>query len=383
DITERKRAEENVINQVKKLKALRKIDLQIINRRPLNDTIQIVLNEISSTLKADAINILLLNENNQDLYTVAQYGLDADVKHCNNVISKQCFPWKVIHEKRPIQARLNDPNNPPVCDGFSSKGFLTFYGTPLIVDDRVLGMIEVYSRKEEERINQDWIDYLETLAGQVAIAIDSTHLINELRESNLELNEAYEATIEGWSKALELRDEETQGHSERVMHLACDLANEMGFAEEDKIHFRRGVLLHDIGKMGIADNILLKPGPLTPEEWEIMRQHPVMAYELLKEIPYLRPALDIPYSHHERWNGSGYPRGLAGEDIPLAARIFAVVDVWDALISDRPYRPGWKAEDIKKYILENSGVLFDPNVVAFFFKLPAICQQLEAEPDHQ
>ncbi|MDD3699878.1 MAG: HD-GYP domain-containing protein, partial [Atribacterota bacterium] len=180
---------------------------------------------------------------------------------------------------------------------------------------------------------------------------------------------AYDTTIEGWAQALELRDRETEGHTRRVADLTVKLAQALGVKSEDLIHIRRGALLHDIGKMGIPDRILLKPGPLTPEEWEIMKKHPVYAWELLSPIKYLRPALDIPYYHHERWDGTGYPRGLKGEEIPLSARIFAVVDVWDALTSDRPYRPAWSQEKALQYIKEQSGHHFDPRVVEKFLGL--------------
>ena len=172
-----------------------------------------------------------------------------------------------------------------------------------------------------------------------------------------------------WSKALELKDKETKGHSDRVMDLACKLAVHIGFPESQMIHFRRGVFLHDIGKMGVPDQILLKGEALTPTEWKVMRQHPVSAYNLLDQIDYLKPSLDIPYCHHERWDGSGYPRQLRGEEIPLAARVFSVVDVWDALVSDRPYRQGWSHEEARKYIRKNSGILFDPAIVDLFFEL--------------
>ncbi len=192
----------------------------------------------------------------------------------------------------------------------------------------------------------------------------------QLRRAHVELRMAYDATIEGWSRALELRDQETQGHTLRVTELTVRLAREMGIEDKEALaHIRRGALLHDIGKMGIPDSILLKPGPLTEEEQEIMKKHPVYAYEMLSPIEYLRPALDIPYCHHERWDGSGYPRGLKGEEIPLAARIFAVVDVWDALCSDRPYRNGLSREEALNYIRAQAGRLFDPRVVEAFVRL--------------
>ncbi|NPV86464.1 MAG: diguanylate cyclase [Anaerolineae bacterium] len=178
-----------------------------------------------------------------------------------------------------------------------------------------------------------------------------------------------EETIEGWAKALELRDRETEGHGQRVARLTVELAKRLNIPEEERIHIQRGALLHDIGKIAIPDNILFKPGKLTEEEWAIMRKHPFYAYELLAPIAQLRPAIDIPYCHHELWNGSGYPRGLKGEEIPLSARIFTVIDVWDALRSDRCYRPAWETEKIFAYLQDGAGKLFDPRVVQEFFAL--------------
>jgi PAS domain S-box-containing protein/putative nucleotidyltransferase with HDIG domain len=191
----------------------------------------------------------------------------------------------------------------------------------------------------------------------------------QLHEAHLELADAYDATIEGWSHALDLRDKETEGHTQRVSEMTLILARALGIYGEDLIHIRRGALLHDIGKMGIPDQILLKPGPLTDEEWNEMRRHPVYAYEMLYPIAYLRPALDIPYCHHERWDGSGYPKGMKGNQIPLAARIFSIIDVWDALCSDRPYRKGSGQDEVVNFIKENSGVAFDPKVVEVFIDL--------------
>ena len=188
----------------------------------------------------------------------------------------------------------------------------------------------------------------------------------ELRRLLEELESAYETTLEGWARALELRDKETEGHSRRVTELATDIARKLGLSEDEIKQVYYGALLHDIGKMGIPDKILNKPGPLNPEERAVVDQHPVMAYELLKDISYLGRAIEIPYSHHEHWDGSGSPQGLEGEDIPLSARIFAVVDYWDALTSDRPYRKAWTPEKAKQYIQDNSGSIFDPKVVDLF-----------------
>ena len=190
-----------------------------------------------------------------------------------------------------------------------------------------------------------------------------------LRTANRRLSDAYEATIEGWSHAMDLRDRETEGHSRRVTELSIKLAQAMGMSDEEIVHMRHGALLHDMGKIGIPDSILHKPTDLTEQEWATMRQHPRFAFEMLNSIEYLREALQIPYFHHEKWDGTGYPQGLQGEQIPIAARIFAVADVWDALTSDRPYRPAWSREAALNYIQEQSGMHFDPQVVELFFKV--------------
>ena len=191
---------------------------------------------------------------------------------------------------------------------------------------------------------------------------------DRLMDMNNELLEAYDRTIEGWAQALDLRDHETEGHSRRVTEAALMLAMKAGIHGSELNHIRRGALLHDIGKLGIPDAILLKPGKLTAEEWGVMKQHPVYAYDWLSKIPFLLPALDIPYCHHERWDGSGYPRGLMGEEIPLAARVFAIIDVWDALLSERPYRKALSQAQVREYLVEKRGIEFDPSVVELFLK---------------
>lgn len=190
-----------------------------------------------------------------------------------------------------------------------------------------------------------------------------------LKKSAEDLREAYDATLQGWSTALELRESATAGHSQRVVNLTIELAKLMNFEDAELINIQRGALLHDIGKMGIPDVILLKNGPLAPDEWMTMKQHPTLAYQMLSKIQYLIPCLDIPHYHHEKWDGTGYPSGLKGKDIPIAARIFAVVDVWDALTSDRPYRSAWSVEKAKEYIKDQSGKHFDPEIVRMFFDI--------------
>lgn len=190
-----------------------------------------------------------------------------------------------------------------------------------------------------------------------------------IESAHEQLLSAYDATIEGWSRAMDLRDKETEGHTLRVTDLSVKLARNMGINEGELLFIRRGALLHDIGKLGVPDSILHKTSSLTDEEWKVMRQHPQFAYDMLYPIEYLRPALDIPYCHHEKFDGSGYPRGLKGEQIPLSARIFAIVDVWDAITSDRPYRPAWDKETALEYIKAESGKHFDPKVVEAFLKM--------------
>ncbi len=191
----------------------------------------------------------------------------------------------------------------------------------------------------------------------------------KLQQALSSLQDAYEATLEGWVRALDLREHELEGHSQRVAETTVRLAREMGIESEELVHIHRGALLHDIGKIAIPDAILRKAGPLSECEWEIMRRHPEYARSMLEPIDYLRPALQIPYCHHERWDGKGYPRGLRGREIPLAARIFTTVDVWDALVSDRPYRIRWDSERVRGYLKENAGVCFDPEVVEVFIRI--------------
>jgi putative nucleotidyltransferase with HDIG domain len=212
------------------------------------------------------------------------------------------------------------------------------------------------------------LEVISLFAAQAAAAVANARLFDTLERAYSELETAYNATLEGWVQALDLRDKETEGHTVRVSRLAVELARAAGMDDDDLDDVRRGALLHDIGKIGIPDSVLLKPGPLDAEERRIIERHPDLANAMLARIPRLQPAAAIPYCHHERWDGSGYPRGLKGEEIPLAARVFAVVDVWDALRSDRPYRGAWPEEKVRAYLGDNAGTLFDPAVVRVFLE---------------
>jgi PAS domain S-box-containing protein len=237
---------------------------------------------------------------------------------------------------------------------------------PLISHEQTIGALWI---DRTGPLNGHDLDVLTAIADIAANAIHRITLHEQTEQDARALALAYESTITGWSRALDLRDKETEGHSERVTTLTVRLAQAAGVSPEALVHIRRGALLHDIGKMGIPDSILLKPGPLTDDEWAIMRKHPQYAYDMLYPITYLHPALDIPYCHHEKWDGTGYPRGLRGTAIPLAARLFAVVDVWDALRSNRPYRQGWPEERVLAYIREQAGRHFDPWAVGLFLEV--------------
>lgn len=352
------------------LQALRNIDAAITGSLDLRVTLRVFLDQVLSQLNVDAAAVLLLNEHTRTLEYITGQGFRTSAFQHTRLRLGESFAGRAALERRSVNIKdigeaAGDLKRAPLL---IAEEFVSYYAAPLIAKGQVKGVLEIFNRSPLEP-NTVWLDFLEALTARAAVAIDNTELFNDLQRSNIELALAYDTTLEGWSCALDLRDKETEGHTQRVTEATVELARSLGVTDADLIHIRRGSLLHDIGKMGIPDNILLKPGPLTDEEWVIMRKHPVYAFELLSPITFLRPALEIPYCHHEKWDGSGYPRGLKGEQIPLAARIFAVVDVWDALRSDRPYRAGWPPEQIYRYIQDQSGTHFDPQVVDAFLRL--------------
>ena len=368
DITDWKMAEETIQRQVRRFQALRDIDNAISRGPDLQFTLGVLLEQIVSQLRVDAAAILLHKSGSPHLEYGAMRGFRTEAYLNKRVRLGEGFAGIVALTQQTIHIPdltivpgLSDQPLP-----IEAEAFKIYYGIPLVAKGQVKGVLEVFSRVQRS-IDPERLEFLQALAGQAAIALDNSSLFEQLQNSNTELSIAYDATLEGWAKALELRDRETVGHAQRVIEMTLRVADRIGIRGESLQHIRRGALLHDIGKMGIPDAILLKPGPLTPEEWEIMRQHPVHAYEMLKTIDYLTPALEIPYCHHERWDGNGYPRQLKGKSIPMSARIFAVVDVWDALTSNRPYRPAWSEHQALEYILRESGRHFDPDVVNAFF----------------
>ncbi len=366
---ERARLFSQLEKYINMMRSLHSIDRTIASSLDLKTVLDFTLQEALRHLKIDAMCVYLIDPSTQILHYKAGLGfLFPDGAAYQFRLGEGTLGEMVLEKKPLFITQIGEKELSFLPPFIEKEGFLSLFAIPLVAKGKIQGTLVAFHRLSFNP-PPDWTTFLITIGGQLAIAIDNITMFEELNRSHLELTLAYDTTIEGWAQALELRDRETEGHTRRVADLTVKLAQALGVKSEDLIHIRRGALLHDIGKMGIPDRILLKPGPLTPEEWEIMKKHPVYAWELLSPIKYLRPALDIPYYHHERWDGTGYPRGLKGEEIPLSARIFAVVDVWDALTSDRPYRPAWSQEKALQYIKEQSGHHFDPRVVEKFLGL--------------
>jgi PAS domain S-box-containing protein/putative nucleotidyltransferase with HDIG domain len=354
-------------HQVEQLTALRDVDLAISSSFDLRATLDVIIDHVVDQLKVDASSILLFNPITQTLDFSVGRGFRTSTKQNLRLRLGQPLAGITAEENRMISiSDLRDADTVPAY--FRQEGFLSYFNVPLNAKGQIKGVLEVFLRQPFSPAS-DWLEFLRSLGGQTAIAIDNAQLFTNLQRTNIELELAYDTTLEGWGKALELRDQETEGHTQRVTEMTLKLARRLGFDGEDLIQIRRGTLLHDIGKMAVPDEILRKPGTLTDQEWVVMRKHVDYAYALLNPIEYLSKAMDIPYCHHERWNGNGYPRGLKGEEIPAPARIFAVVDVWDALLSDRPYRSAWVRDKVIDYIKEQAGIQFDPKIVEVFMSL--------------
>ena len=366
---ERARLYEQTIKQLERLESLRTIDLAISNSLDIRVSLNIVLDQIVTQLKVDAAAVLLMKSEFGQLNYIAGRGFRTHRIEETKLRLGEGLAGMAALERQVLQASYTgDVGNTLVPRKlFEDEKFVSYYGVPLIAKGGVNGVLEIFHRSELKP-DMDWLNFLDGLGWQTAIAVDNAMMFQGIQRSNIDLTMAYEATIEGWSRALDLRDKETEGHTQRVTEMTVQFASVMGISEEQILHIRRGALLHDIGKMGVPDKILLKEGPLTPKEWQTMKQHPQFAFDLLSPISYLKHALDIPYCHHEKWDGSGYPRGLSGSQIPIEARLFAIVDVWDAITSDRPYRKRWTKRKSLQYIREQSGKHFDPDVVKVFLK---------------
>ena len=385
DITERRKAEADLRKSYSLLKQsldrmtiLRNIDQAITEFSDQASMAEAILSNIAAPGEIDGVVLFVPNQPGAGrvrgtgplgmLRLAGAAGMpemlvDSAVMNWQINLAVQCFT-----SCRPVMVNDLSQESHPGAQMLHGAGFLTCAALPLQARGQAKGVLQFYNRAEIEA--SDWKDFLHSLSLQTAIGMDHVEMLENLKLSNRELAKAYDETIKGWAQALELRDQETRGHADRVSDPTVRLANNLGFKGEALDHIRRGALLHDIGKMAIQDRILNKTGPLTSEEWVIMRQHTTIAYDMLYNIEYLRPALDVVYAHHEKWDGTGYPRGLKGDEIPLSARIFAVVDVWDAITNPRPYRNlPWPVTEARAYIIQQSGKHFDPRVVEEFVKL--------------
>ena len=358
-------AKKKIEQQLFRLQALRDNDIAILGTTDLRVGLRTIAEQAKRQLDVDLISILLFNAPLLTLETALVIGAQTHDLAKAQIHLGDTLIGRAALERRTLV--FPDPANafPQIDKWAQIEKLHTCYAVPLIAKGNITGLLFLGNRSEIHP-DEEWHDFLETLAGQAAMAIESMKSFEDLQRSNFELALAYNRTIEGWSHALDLRDRETKEHTTRVTEMTMTLAKRAGMTEDEILHVKHGALLHDIGKMGIPDAILLKDGPLDNKEWAMMHKHPMFAYEMLFPIEYLRPALDIPYCHHEKWDGTGYPRGLKGDEIPLAARLFAVVDVWDALRSDRIYRKGWPLDKVLEYIRSQSGTHFDPQVVDLF-----------------
>jgi PAS domain S-box-containing protein len=371
DITERTQAEEatrelnaQLVQRLERISALRRIDLAISGSLDLRHTLDVVLAQVLDQLAVAAAAVLLVEDPGHALGCAASKGFRTGPMRPVRLPLLNSLAGRIALSGRgsPVIDLTRAPDDFTRADFAADEGFVAYTAIPLIAKGRVRGLMEVFHRTAPEP-GPEWWSFFEALAGQAAIAIDNATLFEDLQHSNQELALAYDATIEGWSRVLDLRDHETEGHSRRVTDMTLGLARTFGMASDQLVHVRRGALLHDIGKLGIPDEILLKPGPLSDDEWQTMRLHPRYAFEWLSPVRYLRPALEIPHCHHERWDGTGYPRGLKGEEIPLEARIFAAVDILDALSHDRPYRKAWPAPQVHSHLRSLAGTHLDGRVV--------------------
>jgi HD-GYP domain-containing protein (c-di-GMP phosphodiesterase class II) len=354
--------------QLRRLGALQIIDQAISASFDLNFILNIVLEQVKDQLQVDAATVLVLNPRRQTLECANARGFRMLRIERSRIDVRDPVVEQIVFRRQKVVLPdlLAEGQSWSRKKWATGEHFVTYIGVPLVVKGKVKGILEVWHRTPLDP-NSEWMSFLERLAAQTAIAVDNAELFITLQRANVDMIQAYDATLLGWTRTLDLRDHETEGHSERVAETTLRLAQALGVPEDQLADIRRGALLHDIGKMGVPDAILLKPGELSDEEWLTMRRHPQLAYDLLSPIEYLRGALEIPYGHHEKWDGTGYPRGLRGHQIPLAARIFAVVDVWDALTSDRPYRQAWTQQRALAHIQEQAGKHFDPQIVEAFF----------------
>ncbi len=370
DVSERVKSAERIQNQLRRLYALHSVDAAITASFDLKVTLSVILRQTINQLGAEAADILILNPNTHMLEFASGQGFQTKQAQPMPLMIGQGYAGRAALERRTISIAdlQKQPAGTQFAPNYLVEKYANYYAVPVIAKGQVKGVLEIFMGSFLQP-DDDWLDFLSIMANQAAAAIDSASLFQDLQRTNAELSLAYDSSIESWAQVLELSNRENGEHAYRVVELTINLARSMGIAEQELIHFRRGALLHDVGKLGIPENILNKPGPLDESEWKVMRTHPKLACELLSSVKYLAPAMDIPHFHHERWDGSGYPDGLCEEQIPFPARLFAVVDVYDALTSNRPYRSAWSRQVSLNHIQQSSGKLFDPVVVKAFLQV--------------
>jgi len=361
---------EEIERRNRRLTRLVELSVNLNSTLDLDALLQLVTATASELLECEAASILLYDEKQARLFFAAATGSDPKKLAEIPVPLDMSLAGTIFRENRPVVRNDagQDAGHYSLVSEHVNFHVRSLVGVPMLIKERVIGVLEAVNKREGLFGEQDEA-ILSVTASHAAIAIGNAQLFREVERSNADLRLAYDATIAGWSRALDLRDHDTEGHTQRVADMTVRLARAFGLGEQAIVQIRRGALLHDMGKLGVPDAILLKPGRLTTAERKLMLRHPQYAYEMLSPIAYLSLALDIPRCHHEKWDGTGYPRGLAGEEIPLAARLFAVVDVWDALSNNRPYRKRWPQKKTLDYIRGQSGKHFDPRVVDVFLRL--------------
>ncbi len=356
----------------RQLDALMQVMHEINSSRGLKETLVKVLDLEIELTNAERGFIFLLEEDGTCMVEAARNRAQRNLDE-NDFSISQTIVRSVTETGKAVLT--SDAQEDPRFEGEKSvimHNLRSIMCAPLKLKEKIIGVVLVDSRVHSNLFRPSDLEMLSAFANQATVAIDNARLLDGLERAHEELIIAYDETLEGWASFIELKDKATEGHTRRVTYLTEKLAKKMGMSGEELVHIKRGALLHDIGKMGVPDHILKKPGPLSSDERLVMEVHPDLAKDVLEKISFLHPAIDIPYCHHEKWDGTGYPKNLKGKEIPIAARIFAVVDVWDALTSKRVYRERSSPEEVRAFIRAQSGKHFDPEVVKNFLALDDI-----------
>jgi GAF domain-containing protein len=357
-----------------RLQSARSVERAITSSMDLNVILNVFLDQAVAQLQADAAAVLRLDPRSREMTLAAERGFRKNNRPQSRIRVDHNLAAEAGLERKILSVATDQPDPPEFGHQpmMREEGFTAYYAAPLIAHGQVRGALEIFRRSPGET-DPDWVELLESLAMQGAIAIENTESFQNLQRAHSEMALLCDSSIESWSRAVDLRAREAEGHGERVSELAVRTAEKMGIPSEQIQSVRRGALLHDIGKLGIPDEILWKPASLSEAEWRVVRQHPKFAEHLLAPIDFLRSALDIPKFHHERWDGAGYPFGLSGTDIPLPARIFAVIDAWDSMQARRPFRQAFSETETIEHIKQSAGNRYDPDVVSMFLRI--LCEQ--------